>query len=221
MKVWLTTDGVLDSLKLAGSQPSSRVGGRGGRWRNRQQLVKTGSQRDLGTLLLRWFCHEGKSPEQTWFWKVVADWGGIRGWESTRSGSEEAEPAAEESTAEAGEEWVHARSLCVLSCSMDCSPPGSSVRRIFRQEYWRGLPLPTPGDLPDPRIESAPLVNPALTGGLFTTSTIWEALTRSLGRWNLRFCDVNGHADFWKDSLAWLGDHISTSSQCDCPQGAP
>ena len=26
MKVWLTTDGVLDSLKLAGSQPSSRVG---------------------------------------------------------------------------------------------------------------------------------------------------------------------------------------------------
>ena len=43
-----------------------------------------------------------------------------------------------------------------------------------------------------------------MTGGFFTTSTIWEALTRSLGRWNLSFCDVNGHADFWRDSgLAW------------------
>ena len=33
-----------------------------------------------------------------------------------------------------------------------------------RQEYWSGLPFPTPGDLPDPGIESAP---PAL-GGRFS-----------------------------------------------------
>ena len=25
-----------------------------------------------------------------------------------------------------------------------------------RQEYWRGLPLPSPGDLPDPGIEPRP-----------------------------------------------------------------
>ena len=30
-----------------------------------------------------------------------------------------------------------------------CSLPGSSVHGIFRQEYWSGLPLPSPGDLPD------------------------------------------------------------------------
>ena len=24
---------------------------------------------------------------------------------------------------------------------------------FFRQEYWSGLPFPSPGDLPDPRIE--------------------------------------------------------------------
>jgi len=36
---------------------------------------------------------------------------------------------------------------------MDCSPPGSSVRGILQQEYWRGLPFPSPGDLPDPGIE--------------------------------------------------------------------
>ena len=37
-----------------------------------------------------------------------------------------------------------------------------------RQEYWNGLPFPTPGDLPDPGMESASLVSPALAGGFFT-----------------------------------------------------
>ena len=35
-----------------------------------------------------------------------------------------------------------------------------------RQEYWSGLPLPAPGDLPDPGIEPT---SPALAGGFFTT----------------------------------------------------
>ena len=35
-----------------------------------------------------------------------------------------------------------------------------------RQEYWCGLPFPSPGDLPDSGIES---VFPALTGRFFTT----------------------------------------------------
>ena len=39
-----------------------------------------------------------------------------------------------------------------LCDSMDCSPPGSSVRVFSRQEYWRGLPFPMPGDLPNPGI---------------------------------------------------------------------
>ena len=37
-----------------------------------------------------------------------------------------------------------------------------------RQEYWSELPFPTPGDLPDPRIELASPVSPALAGGFFT-----------------------------------------------------
>ena len=36
---------------------------------------------------------------------------------------------------------------------MDCSPPGSSVHEISRQEYWSGLPFPSPRDFPDPGIE--------------------------------------------------------------------
>ena len=38
-----------------------------------------------------------------------------------------------------------------------------------RQEYWSGLPLSPPGDLPDPGIELVSPVSPALTGGFFTT----------------------------------------------------
>ena len=38
-----------------------------------------------------------------------------------------------------------------------------------RQEYWNGLPFPTPGDLPNPGIKPASLVSPALVGGFFTT----------------------------------------------------
>ena len=45
-----------------------------------------------------------------------------------------------------------------------------------RQEYWSGLPFPSPGDLPDPGIELTLLASPALEGIFFTTSTSWEAL---------------------------------------------
>ena len=41
-----------------------------------------------------------------------------------------------------------------------------------RQEYWSGLPFPTPGDLPDPETGPTSLASPALAGRFFTT---WEA----------------------------------------------
>ena len=42
-----------------------------------------------------------------------------------------------------------------------------------RQEYWSGLPFPSPGDLPDPRIEP---MSPALAGRFFTTETVGKPL---------------------------------------------
>ena len=33
-----------------------------------------------------------------------------------------------------------------------------------RQEYWNGLPIPSPGDLPNPGMEP---MSPTLTGGFF------------------------------------------------------
>ena len=37
------------------------------------------------------------------------------------------------------------------------------------QECWSGAPFPSPGDLPDPGIETA---SPALAGGFFTTESL-------------------------------------------------
>ena len=68
---------------------------------------------------------------------------------------------------------------CVLSCGltlgdpMDSSPPGSSDQGISRQEYWRVLPFPSPGDLPDSGIKPA---SRALADGFFTTETAGKAL---------------------------------------------
>ena len=44
-----------------------------------------------------------------------------------------------------------------------------------RQEYWSGLPFPSPGDLAHPGTESAFLVTPAWAGGYFTASATWKA----------------------------------------------
>jgi len=36
-----------------------------------------------------------------------------------------------------------------------------------RQEYWSGLPLPPPGDLPNPGIKPMSPASPASAGGFF------------------------------------------------------
>ena len=80
---------------------------------------------------------------------------------------------------------------------MDCSPPGSSVPGIL-QEYWSGLPCPSPGNLPSPGIEPESLMSLALAGRLFTMSATWEAS-----------CLISGNC-FWLLSLRCNGK-ITTS----------
>ena len=71
--------------------------------------------------------------------------------------------------------------VCVLSHSVMSVTPWTIAHQaplsmgFSRQEYWRGLPFPPPGDLPDLGIEPASLMSPALLGGFFTTATTWEA----------------------------------------------
>ena len=60
------------------------------------------------------------------------------------------------------------------SCPTLCNPMGCSLPTppsigFSRQEYWSGLPFPSPEALPDPGIEPAPL---ALVGGFFITESL-------------------------------------------------
>ena len=56
--------------------------------------------------------------------------------------------------------------VCLTLCDFkDCSLPGPLSMEFPRQDYWSGLPFPSPGDLPNPEIK---LAFPALAGGFFT-----------------------------------------------------
>ena len=46
-----------------------------------------------------------------------------------------------------------AQSCPTLCDPVDCSPPAPPPMGFSRQEYWSGLPFPSPGDLPNPGIE--------------------------------------------------------------------
>ena len=67
---------------------------------------------------------------------------------------------------------VHA---CVLNGVRLFVTPWTVARQVplsvefSRQEFWSGLPFPTPGHLPDPGIELTSLVHASLRGGFFTT----------------------------------------------------
>ena len=64
--------------------------------------------------------------------------------------------------------------LCATLWTITCQAHLSMG--FSRQEYWSGLPFPSPEDLPAPGIEPASLMSPALAGGFLTTGATWEAL---------------------------------------------
>ena len=64
---------------------------------------------------------------------------------------------------------THAQLCSTLYDPMDYSPPGSSVHGILQARILAWLPFPSPGDLPDPGIESLSLASPALAGRFFTS----------------------------------------------------
>ena len=78
--------------------------------------------------------------------------------------------------------------LCVCCAMLSCfshvrlfvSPWTVTLQALLtmgfsRQDHWIGLPCLPPGDLPDPEIEPASLMSPALANGFFTTNATWEA----------------------------------------------
>ena len=57
--------------------------------------------------------------------------------------------------------------LFATSWTVACQAPLSMG--FSRQDYWKGLPFPPPGDLPNPGIEASSPEAPALAGGFSTT----------------------------------------------------
>ena len=72
--------------------------------------------------------------------------------------------------------WLFATPGRTVACQTPLS------MEFARQEYWSGLPFPSPRDLPNPGIEPTSLRSPALAGGFFTTSATWEALEKKWGK---------------------------------------
>ena len=72
-------------------------------------------------------------------------------------------------------EFLCAECVCVLSHVPLSVTPRTVARQAplsmesSRQECWSGLPIPSPGDHPDPGIKPTSLASPALADGFFTT----------------------------------------------------
>ena len=78
--------------------------------------------------------------------------------------------------AEVGSLCMHAQSRSVVSSSLQLQTVALQAplsMGFSRQESWRGLPCPPPGDLPHPGIKLKP---PALAGAFFSHWATWEAL---------------------------------------------
>ena len=60
--------------------------------------------------------------------------------------------------------------VCVLSCPTLCDRQAPLSMGFSRQDYWSGLPFPTPGDLPDSGSELTSPAAPALASKFFTTA---------------------------------------------------
>ena len=71
--------------------------------------------------------------------------------------------------------------MCMLAKLLQSCPTLSNPCMGFsRQKHWSGLPCPSPGDLPYPKIKPVSLKSPALAGGFFTTRTTWESPRHNL-----------------------------------------
>ena len=75
--------------------------------------------------------------------------------------------------------------VCVCSLRSDSAAPWTLAHQVplsmefSRKEHWNGLPLPTPGDLPNQGIEPKSPMSTPLAGRFFTTNTIWEGSLNS------------------------------------------
>ena len=92
---------------------------------------------------------------------------------------------------------------CACSVISDAATPWTVARqaplsmRFPRQEYWRGLPSPPLGDLPDSGIEPVSPASPAPAGGFFTTVPPGKPCRRPHSLWETDFGREHRDAQCW------------------------
>ena len=86
-------------------------------------------------------------------------------------------------------------SLCLtLSDPMDCSPPGSSVHRIFQARTLEWAAISSSRDLPNPGIEPCPLHLLYWQADSLPLGAIWEEPPLYLPKWgqgSWSFCSIS------------------------------
>ena len=105
-----------------------------------------------------------------------------------------------------------AQSCLTLCYPMDCSLSGSSIHGISRQEYWSGLPFPSPGIFPtqgssQPRDQT--WVS-HIAGRLLTVSQLGQS---DVLTWNLNLeLEVRGRQECvrWELKQCWHGSGTSS-----------
>ena len=104
---------------------------------------------------------------------------------------------------------MHAKSCPALCNLLDCSLPGSSVRGISKTRILEWITFSSPGNIPDPEIELASPVTPALE----IHWTTWKALCVMY-----QFSSVQFSHSFVPDSLR---SHGVQHAMLPCPSPTP
>ena len=63
-----------------------------------------------------------------------------------------------------------AAQLCLFAALWSVALQACLSMAFYWQEYWSGLPLPSPGDFSDPGFKPMSPLSPALAGGFFNTA---------------------------------------------------
>ena len=96
---------------------------------------------------------------------------------------------------------MHAKSLqpsLILCNPWTVAHQAPVFMEFSRQEYWSGLPFPSPGGLPDPRIELSSPASPSSAGRFFTTEPPCSS------------CSVTSHVQLF--ATPWIAAHQTSFS---------
>ena len=109
--------------------------------------------------------------------------------------------------------WAH--SACMLSAVWLLETPSTVARQpplcmeFSRQAYRGGLPFPTPGDLPNPGIDSMSPESPAMASRFFTTAPLRNPANMaydpgSRKHWEGQMIGLTGNWDLYMSSQCFI-----------------